>query len=64
MLILMMNTLNAKRQTLTPSVFFAAVLLCVSFVNQAECQTPAPTRKLFFSSKARNVLSVTLNTGK
>ncbi|XP_076004574.1 pituitary tumor-transforming gene 1 protein-interacting protein [Genypterus blacodes] len=35
-----MNT--AKRQTPSSSVFLAAVVLCVSFVSQTECQSTPP----------------------
>ncbi|GLD48623.1 pituitary tumor-transforming gene 1 protein-interacting protein-like protein [Lates japonicus] len=37
-----MPSFSAERQTRTTSVFFAAVVLCVSFVSLAECQTTPP----------------------
>ncbi|XP_008300507.1 pituitary tumor-transforming gene 1 protein-interacting protein [Stegastes partitus] len=40
-----MSSFTTMRHSLTTSAVFAAVLLCVSFVSQAECQsTPAPPR--------------------
>lgn len=47
---------TTERQTLTTSVFFCAVVLCVSFVSQGQCQTPAPpTRKLNVPLKSSKV---------
>lgn len=41
-MVLKMLSFKTERQTLT-AVFFGAVVLCVSFVSQGECQTPPPS---------------------
>ncbi|XP_050932291.1 pituitary tumor-transforming gene 1 protein-interacting protein isoform X2 [Lates calcarifer] len=41
-MILRMPCFSAERRTRTTSVFFAAVVLCISFVSLAECQTTPP----------------------
>lgn len=42
-MVLTMISFTTGRQTLTTSVLFCAVVLCVSFVSQGGCQTSSPT---------------------